>query len=243
MRITSERTTKWLLIAVAGVLACLPARAELITNGGFESGFAGWSRLDQLGSEGTFFIQTGTLSPVNGFAVPAPPEGTSAAMTDAEGPGTHVLYQDFIVPAISTGYQLSFSLFLNNANGAPQYYTPDTLDFSTPALNQQARVDIMRSTADPFSVDPADILATLYRTNSGDPLLTPYLGLAFDVTPLLQAETGQTLRLRFAAVDNVAPFNVGIDNVSIEVVPEPSTWAMMIGAVAGLAVMRRRRLR
>jgi len=52
-----------------------PARAgfELINNGGFEAGFAGWNRQDFLASEGTFFLQSGVTSPVNSDPVPSPP--------------------------------------------------------------------------------------------------------------------------------------------------------------------------
>jgi len=63
------------------------AQLPVITNGGFESGFTGWTRADQTGSDGTFFLQTGTSSPVNSDPVPAPPQGVNAAMTDAGGPG------------------------------------------------------------------------------------------------------------------------------------------------------------
>src|SRR5207249_4987568 len=89
------------------------ARADVvINNGGFEAGLASWTRADQLGSVGTFALQTGTTSPVNGTTVPAPPGGTRAAMTDAQGPGSHVLYQDFVVPSFAVGSgPLSFSLF------------------------------------------------------------------------------------------------------------------------------------
>jgi len=132
----------------------------LILNGGFESGFTSWVRVDQVGSEGTFALQTGTLSPVSGDPVPAPPGGLTAAMTDAAGPGSHVLYQDFLVP--NEGAVLTFSLFIGNR--ADRFVTPTTLDFSTPALNQQARVDILRGGTDPFSVAAGDIVLVLYQT-------------------------------------------------------------------------------
>jgi len=32
------------------------------TNAGFESGFTCWTRVNQLGSEGAFFLQTATVS-------------------------------------------------------------------------------------------------------------------------------------------------------------------------------------
>jgi len=233
--------TMWLGAALACALS-LPAHAGLIANGGFEAGFSSWTRANQLGSEGTFALQTGTLSPVNGFAVPAPPGGITAAMTDAGGPGSHVLYQDFVVPnSIVGAYLVNFALFINNNNGAGAFFTPASLDFATPALNQQARVDIIKTTANPFSVAAADILQNLYQTAPGNPLISGYNNSLVDVTALLLANQGQTLRLRFAEVDNVAPFNLGVDNVDInQAVPEPSTWIMTLGALLGVGLLRRR---
>src|SRR5262245_60276441 len=128
-------------IAVAAILMLSAARADaalLILNGGFESGFTSWTRADQLGSEGSFLLQTGTTTPTSATTVPAPPGGATAAMTDALGPGSHVLYQDFVVPAGTTAGLLTFNLFVGNRANA--FFTPATLDFATPTLNQQARV-------------------------------------------------------------------------------------------------------
>jgi hypothetical protein len=218
------------------------AYAALITNGGFESGFSGWTRADQLGSDGTFSPQSGTVSPVSGTTVPAPPEGSAAAMTDSFGPGSHVLYQDFLVPVIVPGGAIRFSLFINN--GATTFSIPNHLDFSTPALNQQARVDIITTSADPFSVLAADVLQKLYQTQPGDPLVSGYNNVVVDISTLLQARQGQTLRLRFAEVDNVAQFNLGVDAVDIDLganIPEPATWMLTFGALAGVGFLRRRR--
>jgi hypothetical protein len=220
-----------------------PLRADLITNGGFESGLAGWTRVDQSGGDGTFALQTGTNSPVNSFTVPAPPGGLNAAMTDSFGPGSHLLYQDFIVPISVTGpYIIGFSLYINNDHDAPDFFAPSNLDFSTPALNQQARVDIVKVSGDPFTLAAADILQSLFRTLPGDAAISGYTNFSIDLTALLQANQGQTLRLRFAETDNVAPFNLGVDNVSINAsaVPEPSTWILMAGALFALAAAKRR---
>ena len=145
MRAMTVFRVRSLLIATVAVCAVVgEARAvELVTNGGFELGFAGWTRADQVGSDGTFLLQMGTTSPVNGIPVPAPPQGVRAAMTDAEGPGSHVLYQDFAVPLVVPSAVLSFDLFVGYR--AMAFFTPNTLDFATPALNQQARVDIDRA--------------------------------------------------------------------------------------------------
>jgi len=242
MKTVSKHNTMWLWITLACALSA-PVQAELITNGGFESGFTGWTRANQIGSEGQFMSQTGTQSPVNTFIVPPPPQGTTAAMTDAAGPGSHILYQDFMVPTLVSnvpGLELSFSLYVNNDRGAPSFFNAANLDFSTPVLNQQARVDILRTTADPFSVNPADILQNLYQTNTSGPLVSGYTSFGFNLTSLLQANQGQTLRLQFAEVDNVAPFNFGVDAVSINDVPEPSTWILVVGGLMCVGLGKRR---
>ena len=221
-----------IVAALVGLVAVQPAAAApTLINGGFESGFAGWTRADQLGSEGTFAAQSGTTSPENGDPVPAPPEGVNAAMTDALGPGSHVLYQDFVVtPGPAT---LSFALFIGNR--AVFFATPSAtavgLDFSTPALNQQARVDIMDAAADPFSVAPGDVLLNLYQTAFGDQLVSGYTTITQDLSSLFATNVGQTLRLRFAETDNLAPFQLGVDSVRFDngTVPEPAS-ALLFGA-------------
>src|SRR6478735_10127438 len=170
-----NHSTKWATAAVTALalaVAAPAAAAPLLLNGSFESGFTGWTRADQLGSEGTFAIQTGTTSPVTGSTVPSPTNGIRAAMTDAEGPGSHVLYQDFVIPVGTVSGTLSFDVFIGNRSD--RFAAPATLDFSTPTLNQQARVDILRSSAGQFSVAPADILATIFQTPVGSPLVTGY---------------------------------------------------------------------
>ncbi|MBI4524908.1 MAG: PEP-CTERM sorting domain-containing protein [Deltaproteobacteria bacterium] len=242
MRTAFKCKTTWLLATLAWAWS-IPLQANLISNGGFESGFSGWTRVDQVGGDGTFLLQTGTLSPVNSFPVPAPPEGLQAAMTDSLGPGSHVLYQDFVVPADVAVATIGYSLFINNGNGSPDFFTPAHLDFATPALNQQARADIITTLADPFSVAALDVLQNLFQTNPGDPLVSGYNALQFDITALLQAHPGETLRLRFAEVDNVAPFNMGVDGIDLNVtpIPEPSSWILTISALLGLGLLRRSR--
>jgi hypothetical protein len=230
-----------LQLAAFGLTLAAPAAANLISNGGFEAGLAGWTTADQVGSDGTFTIQSGTLSPVNMNSVPPPPEGSNAAMTDAGAPGSHVLYQDFMVPNIVPGAFVDFWLYVGNR--ADRFAVPDlqVLDFATPELNQQARVDIVLPGADAFSIATGDVLLNLFQTNDGDPLESGYSRYRVDVTALFQARPGQTLRLRFAEVDNLQVFNFGVDNVRAEVIPEPGTWALTVAALVGLAIRRIRR--
>ena len=218
--------------------------APLILNGGFESGFSSWTRVDQLGGDGSFSIQSGTLSPLNGDPVPAPPEGNMAAMSDAFGPGSHVLYQDFMATAGNA--TLSFALFIGNR--ADRFATPNGLDFALTSqvagqtMNQQARVDILKVkvNSDPFSVDPGDVLATFFQTKVDDPLVSGYTTFTSDISALLTANSGQTLRLRFAETDNLAPFQFGVDDVRIEV-PEPASLLLFAAGLSALVASRRRK--
>jgi len=228
-----------ILVAIVCSLATI-ASAATINNGTFETGLTGWTRADQAGSEGTFQVQMGTVSPMNGFAVPAPPEGSRAAMTDAQGPGAHILYQDFVVPVGLLNPTLTFMLYINNR--ADAFSTPNSLDFSTPTLNQQARVDILTTSADPFSVAGADILQNVFQTQVGDPLVSGYRSYSANLTSLFQSRAGQTLRLRFAETDNVLNFNLGVDNVNIETaVPEPGYLLPIGGLLLAVAGRRFRR--
>jgi hypothetical protein len=232
------------LIGVSIVCLSLATAANataLILNGGFESGFTSWTRVDQLGSEGTFVLQSGTTSPVNGDPVPGPPQGLTAAMTDAFGPGSHVLYQDFVVPA--EGALLSFSLFIGNRADRFAIAAAAGLDFSTTQLNQQARVDIMRGGTAPFSVAAADIALNLFQTQVGAPLVSGYTSFNFNLTSLFAANVGQTLRLRFAETDNLAQFQFGVDNISLETVsavPEPQSIQLLGTGLLVLLAFRRR---
>lgn len=248
MRTKITRNALWISAGLA-VALCVQAQAQTITNGGFESGLAGWTRVDQLGSDGTFFVQSGTSSPVNGFTVPAPPQGVRAAMSDAAGPGSHVLYQDFLVPTGNAATTLNFALYINN--GASSFVSPAMLDFAATNttgslnLNQQVRVDILSASADPFSVAAGDVLQNLFQTNPGDPLVSGYTNYSSDVSALFQANQGKTLRLRFAEVDNLLFLNLGVDRVGIAVaVPEPSS-LLLAGSLmvsGGLLLRRRRRI-
>ena len=241
-----QALTRALRLVACSLLSCAAMSAAysapVITNGDFESGFSGWTRVDQFGGDGTFSLQSGTASPVNGDIVPAP-GGTQAAMTDAQGPGSHVLYQDFVANTAGSG-TLSFDLFIGNR--APNFAVRNSLAFDLTnqvglqTENQQARVDIVKASADPFSLLASDILMSLYATQVGDPLISGYNTKTFDITSLLAANAGQTLRLRFAEVDNILQMQMGVDNVSITLVPEPGSLALLSAAFLGLLGSRRR---
>jgi hypothetical protein len=234
----------------------------LLRNGGFEANggvgttvFDHWTSANASDTAGTgsFYVQQDTSSPINQFSVLAPPEALSAAMTDSIDIGTHVLYQDFVVPLDLIGASLSFQVFMNNQ--ADKYFVPGlgdnpgdpslAYDF-TQGSNQQARIDIMTTSADIFSVKPDDILMNLFQTNPGDPLLSGYNMIVpnnTDLTTMLLGHLGETLRFRIAEVDNQNYFNFGVDDIQLNAVPEPSSLILVSVGALSLAYLARSRIR
>ena len=161
----------WLALA-----ATSPAQASIIVNGGFETGFASWVRADQLGSDGTFFLQSGLASLLNGDPVPARyvqdyrgderqgrprrPRPVPGLRRDARQPDLE-LRSLRRQPRRSLRHAASLDFALTNPNGAL-------------TLNQQVRVDLLRTGADPFSVAAADVLLSLYASQVGDSLVSSY---------------------------------------------------------------------
>jgi hypothetical protein len=214
------------------VTALFVARAnadQLIVNGGFESGFTGWTVTDQAGGSGSFFIDDNDGStPLTGEPTVGPASGSAYAVSDQGGPGTHALTQAFTVPAGASNVVLSFDMFVNDWDGGP-IINPAGLDY-TAFANQHARVDILSNGSGAFDTG-AGVLQNFYLgVDAGnDPhVYTPY---SFNITSLVSG--GGTFILRFAEVDNQSFFNQGVDNVGIQasVVPLP------LGVLAGLALM------
>ena len=156
---------------------------------------------------GSWFAQTGTASPLSGFGVPAPPNGAFAAMTDQFGPGSHILFQDVTLP--NALHVLHFDFFIGNRAGV--FFSPPSLS-QTVFPNQQFRVDIMNPAA-PVADVGAGVLANVYQSQPGDVAVMPgYAHVAFDMS----AFSGQTVRIRFAQVDNLFFFQAGADDVFLD---------------------------
>ncbi len=198
-----------------------PSPSAVANNGSFETGtFAGWGVSNPCGSTiGNWFVYSGTTSPVSNFTIPAPPAGAFAAVTDQVGPGTHILFQDIALEAGSS-HTLTMTLYFNNRHTANITPADFNLDCSNSAgnPNQQFRVDIIRPGALLTTVSPADILQTIFWTAN-----LPTTQLSMAPTPFvadLSAFAGQTVRLRFAEVDNQFFYQAGVDNVQLTSQPQ-----------------------
>lgn len=178
-----------------------PTATNAVANGLFEAGFRRWTVVDQAGGSGSWYVHSGPTSPISLLPVVTPSDPPQA-LSDQTGPGSHLLYQDVTIP--STGGTLTFDLTVENRAGV--YYNPRSLDFGT-VPNQQFRVDIISPTAPVYTTS---VLQRVYITERGMPV-----SFATRVSASMAAFKGQTVRLRFAEVDNQLFFNVGIDNVRI----------------------------
>jgi hypothetical protein len=197
-----------LAIAAASLLAAPGvASAAIVTNGGFETGnLSGWQQL-QDSPFGTWEVYTGNLTPAFGRPVPIPPEGTHAAITEQSNESLQILYQDVTLPR--AGSEIQLSLFAYYTAYAP-ITSPENLDPGLPP-NEQYRIDVMKPSAALDSVSSGDILATAFRTLSGDPTsLGPTLKTAD-----LSAFAGQTVRIRLAVVVTEDVLNAGADAIGV----------------------------
>ena len=220
--------TKFAAAAIAaGLIAGPAAAANLITNGGFETGdFTGWTVTDVAGGNGAWFVTgNGAASAINGFAQPTLVGGGGfSASTDQSGPGSHTISQTFAALA-GTQYVLSFDARAADASGQ------GPIGFGTD-----------------FAFDPNQHVQV---TVNGDEaliyygILTPdWAHYEFDISDAIAKDGIYTLA--FTEVDNQGFLNEGLDNVSLGVagVPEPATWALMLlGFGAAGAMLRRRGLR
>ena len=214
------------LAIVAGLTDAALALLLPLANGSFEQNggvasdaFATWTVSVAPGSSGSWYVQAGTANPLfpTGTAdsgLPPPPDGAFAAMTDENGRGSRVLYQDVQLPFAST--TLTCAVFLDNQTDDFIISDLDTLGFDGPA-NQHFRIDIVDPAAPVFSVAPGDVLQNVYISSPGSPgsLSHPMSGYT-TITAPLDAFAGETVRLRFAQVDNQYFFNVGTDQCVIE---------------------------
>jgi len=223
------------------------AGAATVVNGNFETGdLSGWNTQRQIGT-GNWFAYDGTVAPIankpKSKPVQPPPQGRFAAMADEAARESLILYQDVSLPP-GAGQTLSLLAYYDSYKplAVP---TPDTLSAEFESLagqsNQQFRIDVMDPAAPLESVDPADILRSVFATKPGGPMKMSPTRLTAD----LGAFAGQTVRLRIATVATDEVLNAGVDDISISGVGEAGAGAGSgkggpgrNGAAAGLRIAR-----
>ncbi|HVO99271.1 MAG TPA: S53 family peptidase [Bryobacteraceae bacterium] len=157
-------------------------------------------------------------------------------MTDQFGPGINSLSQSFTVPLDAIGnLSFTFDMFINDWTG----------DYGGTSGFGSMEVLFLSAGGDP--VTGAGTIATAFN---GDTLVSggvpnPYVSFSFGISGYTP---GATYILDFLETDVAYPMNVGVDNVSILAtesgggVPEPSSIALLLGALAAMGVARRRQL-
>lgn len=209
--------------ALAVAMSSPAFAAELITNGGFETGsFAGWT----LGNIG------GGTAPVvieynNASGYPDGAFGEAVLSNATPGSGDYLAYfssdtanPDSLIQTVNVSngqlYTLSFDYYVpqngyNNPNDA-------TLKFLIDGVQAG---DILQA---------GSVTGTATKT-------------WFTFTTNYLATTSGPVSLEFQFVGlGVTAADFGVDNVSMQAVPEPGSWAMMIAGlgIVGAAFRRRR---
>lgn len=215
-----------MLFAIAALAAlsvgAAGASAATVVNGDFETGtLQGWE-VHRATEAGNWFAYSGSDEPIErkegtAFAIQPPPQGLYAALSDQLNPETLVLSQNV---ALAPGLEHRLSLIAYyNSYKALTVPSPDTLSVDPEVLgeqaNQQYRIDVMKPTAPIESVDPADILLTVFRTQAGSPRVMAPTRLTADLSPF----AGQTVRLRIAVVAHEEVLTGGVDAVAVESAP------------------------
>ena len=210
----------YLLGAIAALTVAMPSvAANLIANGGFESGFDNWSLTTAGGGSAPVVVAYGQAGqyPIgaHGEAITAPVNGgTSAAYFSSDTASPHSLSQ-IVNIAANTTYTLSFDYYVPQ-NG---YNNPNDAQLS-------------------FLIGGNAAGSTL---TAGSGSLSPLTWYTFSTTYTSGAGGDTPLSFQFTGLGSTAA-DFAIDNVSMTAVPEPATWALMIGgfALAGMQLRRRK---
>jgi hypothetical protein len=203
------RAQRWLIaLTVAIALAAMSVAvgsAATVTNGDFESGnLSGWTATDDGGGNGGWSATASGTSTCSGST--NAPDGSYAGLWDMSFISWGILTQDVTVPAggvLSVNYA-----YANNGGGWVQDGT-DAFDLG--ASNQWIRIDVISSTAARDTLDPADILATIFDSQTGSPALSQGWVTG---TASLAAFAGQTVTFRVATANDQGCLPVWVDDLT-----------------------------
>ena len=180
-------------IALSSASAAPPA--EMILNGGFETGtFAGWTVVNT--GSGAWAINNGAFDPAGPGTPLAPVSGVFDVVSHQPGPGFHALRQTVTIPGGVFSAKLAWNDRIRNWAAI----------FSDP--NQEWRV-VIRDTG-------GAVLHEVHSTTPGDALqqVGPN-ARSGDLTAFFQANAGQTVVVSFEEQDNLSFFNATLDDVQL----------------------------
>lgn len=218
---------------LAGLLLASSAFAstELVMNGGFETGtLSGWTS-SNLGSgscpmhSNDFNVSKVSATGCSSVANPSGSTYAAYAMNDGKGPLNYVLSQTLSVATGTTGGMFSFDL--SSINTSDKNRTLAVFLKDTTTLNSLSLYS-----------------ASTYSSNSA------WKTINVDISAFLIAAAGDNIIL---SIDNyipkswTGPAGLGIDNVSVlanvsvNAVPEPDTYAMLLAGLSLMGFMVRRR--
>jgi hypothetical protein len=222
----------WICVVLLALAVPSAAAAATVVNGDFETGnLSGW-HVQQETEAGDWFAYRGTEAPFGSTGqragaapIEAPPQGRFAAITDEVDPDSIILWQDVALEPNAT-HVLSLTAYYQSELGLSTP-SPDSLSVLEEAIgkqaNEQFRIDVIKPTAPLNTLNPEDILATLFTTETGSPRSMKPTRFSADLSPF----AGQTVRIRAAVAARPDPervesgatkgiLNAGIDAVSIK---------------------------
>lgn len=212
-------------IALAAVLAGAStgaSAANLVVNGDFETGdLSGWDVFDSIGTTPNTGIQVittdGTLNvPYAGDSISAYQGTGDQAAFFVEDNAFQTLSQD-IALVKNQMYTLSFGIFATlSGENNPFNFTLSEL------VNSGLNIEVID-----------------FQTSFGNSLV-PGAWNTYTYTFTANRNADYNLLFTFAS-GNTPAKDVLLDGISVTAVPEPSTWAMMIGGLGLVGVALRRR--
>jgi len=224
------------LLAAPALVMAAPASAAVVYSNNFDSENGGLSAANYNGFNG-LAVSNGTVDLVRSSDFGITCVGGTGSCVDLDGstsdPGVLASVGSFAFGAGDT-VTLAFSISGNQRGGADDFWTAE-FDLGSAVGMFDAGYSVNGTIYSFGAIGPTNELQLFSPVFPDEPFT--------DYTFFLRPVAAGTVAFNFWAEggDNIGPI---LDNVSLDIsaVPEPATWAMMIGgfALAGAAMRRRK---